>query len=345
MGLIEGQGRDRLARFLGEAAGGAATIAGARRLAGGAIQVNWRIDVSIAGGRMAGDHALVVRASAPGRVPYSHTRTQEFALLKAAFGAGVTVPRPLWACDDAGVIGAPFLVMRFVEGLSLAQKIVRDPALDHARDGLVEWLGEELAKIHGIRPGHAGLDFLALPEPNPAAAAIAAYRAFLDGHDAPHAAIEWGLRWAERNAPPPPAETVLCHRDFRTGNYVVDVGAAGQSVLTGILDWEFAGWGDPMEDVAWFCAKCWRFGAIDREAGGISSRARFHDAYRRASGRHIDADAIAFWEVMAHARWAVIALMQAERHLSGTERSLELAAIGRRPAEMELEILRLTGAA
>ena len=48
---------------------------------------------------------------------------------------------------------------------------------------------------------------------------------------------------------------------------------------------------------------------------------------------------------MAHARWAVIALQQAERHLSGAEAWLELAAIGRRPAEMELEILRLTGTA
>ncbi len=52
MGLTEGQGRDRLARFIGAAAGGAATIAGARRLGGGAIQVNWRIDVSIVGGPM-----------------------------------------------------------------------------------------------------------------------------------------------------------------------------------------------------------------------------------------------------------------------------------------------------
>ncbi len=343
----------RLARFLGEAAGGAATIAGLSRLGGGAIQENWRIDISfaggpMAGGPMAGKHALVLRASAPSRVPYSHSRTQEFALLEAAFGAGVTVPEPLWACDDAGVIGAPFLVMRHVDGISLAQKIVRDPALDGVRDALAERLGEELAKIHGIRPGHAGLDFLASPEPSPAAAAIAAYRAYLDGHDAPHPAIEWGLRWAERNATPS-GEVVLCHRDFRTGNYVVDPGAAGgaagHGVLTGILDWEFAGWGDPMEDVAWFCAKCWRFGANHREAGGIAGRERFHDAYRRASGREIAADAIAFWEVMAHARWAVIALQQAERHLSGAEPSLELAAIGRRPAEMELEMLRLTAAA
>ncbi len=333
----------RLARFLGNAAGGAATIAGLSRLGGGAIQENWRIDISFAGGPMAGKHALVLRASAPSRVPYSHSRTQEFALLEAAFGAGVTVPEPLWACDDAGVIGAPFLVMRHVDGVSLGHKIVREKAFEGVRDALAQRLGEELARIHTIGPGHPGLDFLPPPEPSPALAAIGAYRAYLDRHAAPHPVIEWGLRWAECNAPPP-GEVVLCHRDFRTGNYVVDANAPAKGGLRGILDWEFAGWGDPMEDVAWFCAKCWRFGANDREAGGIASRARFHDAYRGASGRDIDADAIAFWEVMAHARWAVIALMQAERHLSGAEPSLELAAIGRRPAEMELEMLRLTAA-
>jgi aminoglycoside phosphotransferase (APT) family kinase protein len=98
-----------------------------------------------------------------------------------------------------------------------------------------------------------------------------------------------------------------------------------------------------MEDIAWFCAKCWRFGANAKEAGGISTRERFYAGYREASGREIDPVAVGFWEVMAHLRWAVIALRQADRYFDGAEPALELAAIGRRPAEMELEILILTG--
>ena len=342
--MIDRDAKARLAAFLSRAAGGLATVQSLRRLGGGAIQENWLIEVAISGGPLAGEHALVLRASAQRGVPYSHPRAHEFSLFEAAFAAGVTVPEPLWACDDAAVIGRPFFVMRHVDGVSLGQKIVRNPAFDSLRAALAERLGEELARIHTIRPGHPGLDFLPMPEPSPAVAAIGAYRAFLDRHDAPHPVIEWSLRWAERNAPPP-GEVVLCHRDFRTGNYVVDVDAPENGGLTGILDWEFAGWGAPMEDVAWFCAKCWRFGANHREAGGIAERELFYGGYRRASGREIDASAIRFWEVMAHARWAVIAIQQAERHLSGVETSLELAAIGRRPAEMELEMLRLTGAA
>jgi hypothetical protein len=52
--------------------------------------------------------------------------------------------------------------------------------------------------------------------------------------------------------------------------------------------------------------------------------------------------ALVYWQVMAHIRWAVIALQQAQRHLSGAERSLELALTGRIVAELEHEIVKLT---
>ena len=65
-------------------------------------------------------------------------------------------------------------------------------------------------------------------------------------------------------------EIVLCHGDYRTGNYLVDEGE-----LSGILDWEFAVWSDPLEDLGWFCARYWRFDAWHREAGGIAEREDF----------------------------------------------------------------------
>ena len=67
---------------------------------------------------------------------------------------------------------------------------------------------------------------------------------------------------------PPPGRVCLIHADFRTGNYLVDEGE-----LTAILDWEFAAFGDPLEDLGWMLVRYWRFGAYEREAGGIGSRA------------------------------------------------------------------------
>ena len=46
---------------------------------------------------------------------------------------------------------------------------------------------------------------------------------------------------------------------------------------------------------------------------------------------------------MAHLRWAVIALQQAQRHVSGDEPALEMALTGHVVPGLELEILQLTG--
>ena len=147
--------------------------------------------------------------------------------------------------------------------------------------------------------------------------------------------LEWAIRWLETHIPEP-LPPVLCHRDFRTGNYMLD-GAE----LTGILDWEFAGWGDPDEDIGWFCCKGWRFARLDREAGGIAERAPFYRAYEAASGRRLDPERVRFWEVLANVRWAVIALQQSDRYLIQGARDLVTAIIGRRATECELEFLML----
>ncbi|HEX6980395.1 MAG TPA: phosphotransferase family protein [Alphaproteobacteria bacterium] len=302
------------------------------KLSGGAIQENWALDIACDGNV----RALVLRTDAPSGVAVSHDRGKEFALLKAAHAAGVTVPVPVAYCEDRAVIGKPFYVMARLKGTAGGHILVRDDKWKGDRTRLAEQLGAELAKIHTIRPPRPDLAFLPVPTHPPAIEAIAAYRSWLDGYRDPRPALEWGLSWLERHAPAA-GDLVLCHRDFRTGNYMVD-----GDRLTGILDWEFAGWGDPHEDIGWFCAKCWRFGADAREAGGIGSRRDFYRGYERQSGRRIDDRAVRYWEVMAHARWAVIALQQGERHVSGAEPSLDLALTGRRVAELEYELLRMT---
>ena len=324
---------EALAAFIREQSGAdSVSIANEMRLTGGAIQENRALDVEIAGGPLAGRLALVLRTEAKSSVPLSQPVAHQFAYLKLAGSVGMTVPEPLWRSDDPGIVGTPFYLMRRVPGEALGNRVVRQGP----NPALAERLGRELARLHAIVPSPEAPDFLGAPPDDPAAESIALYRRFLDAEPMPHAAIEWGLRWLETH-PVAPGEIVLCHHDFRTGNYMVEDGR-----LTGILDWEFAGWSDPMEDVAWFCARCWRFGANRLEAGGIADRAPFYAGYEAESGRRIDPVKIHFYEVMAHVRWAVIALHQCGRHLSGAERDLELALIGRRLPELEYEILSLT---
>ncbi len=330
--------RQALEAFVAGAAGArCARIESARLLSGGAIQENWALDLVLEGGSVDGRIEAVLRCdSASAGVATSLGRAQEFALLRAAHEAGVTVPEPLWLCADAAVFGRPFFIMRRVAGTAAGYRIVREAVPGGDRVRLVQRLGRELARIHTIRPPRPDLGFLPLPALSPAQHLIERARNFLDAHEQPHPVMEWGLRWLERHAPQTPALT-LCHRDFRTGNYMVD----GQG-LTGILDWEFAGWGDPLEDIGWFCAKCWRFGRDALEAGGIGAREDFYRGYETESGRSIDRDAVRYWEIMAHMNWALIAIQQAQRHVSGQERSLLLALTAHITPELEWEILDMT---
>jgi aminoglycoside phosphotransferase (APT) family kinase protein len=303
------------------------------RLSGGAIQQNIALDVMLRGAPA----RWVLRTDSAAVLAVSLTRPQEFALLRAAHSAGVTVAEPLFLCEDATVTGRPFFVMSRVDGIAAGHRVVRDASLGGGRERLAGLIGRELARIHSIRPPRADLAFLGDPPADAARATIAALRARIDAAGTPRPVLEWGLRALERTMPAPVAP-VLVHNDFRTGNLMLD--AVG---VTAVLDWEFAAWGDGHADLGWFCARCWRFGSA-QEAGGIGPREAFYAGYEAASGARVDPDRVAWWELMAHIRWAVIAADQAARHLSGEERSLELALTGHIVPELEWEILAMAEA-
>lgn len=329
--------KNRIEQFLLEKSGATtARIVEARLLSGGAIQENWWLTVSFQGGPYDGVLACVLRCDAASGVAVSHSRAEEFALLQAAFAAGVTVPEPLWL-GDVSVFGRDFFVMRKAAGTAAGFRLVKDMTLGGDRERLVQRIGAEMAKLHGIVPPRADLAFLPVPVLSPALQGVHEFREFLDAHHTPFPALEWGIRWLEKNAPVTP-QRVLTHRDWRTGNYMVD-----EHGLTAVLDWEFAAWSDPLEDIGWFCARCWRFGQFDKEAGGIGSRDALYRGYESVTGKPLDRAAVFFWEVYAHVRWAIIALQQGERHVSGREPSLELALTAHIVPELELEILNMTG--
>jgi aminoglycoside phosphotransferase (APT) family kinase protein len=337
MRVFEPQRREALERWLVAVSGAEdVSIVELRPLSGGAIQENWLLEVELFGAAGEGRQAYVLRSDAATAVAASLGRAQEFALLRLARAAGVAVPEPLWLCEDPTVLGRAFYVMRKVDGVAFGPSVVKRPDLGGDRESLAENLGRELAKIHAIAPPQPDLDFLGQPPARPALAAVALYRRWLDKLGVARPALEWGLRWCERQAPESQAVTLI-HQDFRTGNYLLD--ATG---LTAVLDWEFAAWGDPMSDLGWFCCRYWRFGRPDLAAGGIADRAPFYRGYEAASGRRVDPEVVLYWEVMAQIRWAVIALQQGARHTHGGEGSLDLALTGRVIAELEYELLAMT---
>lgn len=307
-------------------------------LAGGASQEAWSLDAQVEDAELSRRLALVLRRDLGGRfTTLALPREHEFAVLEAAHAAGVRAPRPIAFSSD--LLGRAALLMERHDGEAVGRRIVADPRFEHARRVLVEQLARELARIHAIDAEAAGLTGRVLAPPPgvaPGTAELDRLTAELDATGEPHPAIELGLRWLRAREPAPPDALVLVHGDYRVGNFLVT-----ERGLESVLDWEFAHLGDPAEDAGWMCVRAWRFGVDAKRLGGIGDRAPFLDAYERASGRALDPARVGWWEVFGNVKWAIGALGQAQRHLTGVQPSIELAAIGRICAEMEYEILHL----
>jgi aminoglycoside phosphotransferase (APT) family kinase protein len=313
------------------------TIAAETLLSGGAVQENWRLQVVADSSKTgAATESWVMRTDANQRLSLSLDRAAEYQVIEAAFATGVPVAEPIVRCQDETVIGRPFLIQRFVEGQAAARQIVRDPALADTGPRAAAALGAALAKVHSMRPADKTLSVLPVPMLEPARAEVTRLRAAITAASQPRPALEFVLAWLDAHAPVTPQLT-LVHGDFRTGNYLLQEGK-----LAAVLDWEFAHWGDPYEDIGWFCARCWRFGQEGPafEAGGIAPRTAFYDGYAAAGGTPIDPAAVAYWEILATARWAAIALLQGDRYFKDGETSIELALTGAMVPEMEFDCLQ-----
>ncbi len=304
-------------------------------LSGGACQENSLLELDVEDGPRKGSHRLVLRSDRGSSLFSSLNRKQEFEVARAAFEAGTKTPEPFFYEMDEAVLGKPFSLMEWIPGKATGRYIVKDNSLKEVRKTLPDSLAEHLAHIHSVKSGTKGLDFLNMPEESPALEGCKEMRSEMNKLQEAHPAMELALNWLELNAYGTD-ELVLVHGDFRTGNFMVS-----PEGLHGILDWEFAHFGDRHEDISWLCMRDWRFGKLNLEAGGISKREDFYAAYEKHSGIKVDPEKVRYWEVMGNLRWAGGAAAQAERHLSGKTKGIELASIGRRVAEMEYEMLRL----
>lgn len=316
----------KLARVLRDtlALGAVPTIENLRALTGGASRTTWAFDAVTSEQR----RSLILRTGPPADV---HAGMElEARAQAAAAAAGAPVPRILAADDSVAALGNPFLICDEIKGETIVRRIQRqlDAADGQAgRAALLRQCAQALAAIHRASPHDPSLAH---------EDQLDQWRERLDAMGDTTATFEWAFRWLAAHRPQP-SPVVLVHGDYRMGNLIVD-----GSDLAAVLDWELVHVGEAYEDLAWFCIRAWRFGApASRGAGGLGSIEDFLRAYEEASGTTVDRVGFYWWLVLATLRWGVICRHQAERHLSGQVRSVELAAIGRRVCETEWDLLDL----
>ena len=245
-------------------------------------------------------------------------------MLRAAHEAGVKVPRPYGYVAD--LAGREAFVMERLEGETIGRRIVQKPELAAAREALPLQLAEQLARVHAIPA--ARVPFLG-------PAQLERMVDELDEVDEPHPAIELGLWWLRENRPPA-REPVVVHGDFRIGNVVVD-----EHGLVGVLDWEFAHLDEPARDLAFGLVRAWRFGVPEKRLGGIGDVEPYVERYNELTGFDIRPEELDYWELAGNVGWAIGCLTQAQRHLTGQDRSVEFAILGRLGIEVEYEICRI----
>ena len=321
--------RTALATFFSGQLGGDVVIDDLKRFSGGASRETWSFAMKHADG----EQRVVFRRDPPGRP--SPSAEAEIALLTRAHDAGVPAPRVLWVADGGDVGNGYF--MNHVDGETIARKILRDDEFANARTVMAAQMGAIAARIHSIDP--AGVRGLEPPQRPPAEAVLDQYATLLDTFGEPHPVFELALRRL-RTHPPASDRITVVHGDYRNGNFIV-----GPDGVAAVLDWELVHLGDPWEDLAWVCTRSWRFGGAG-EVGGFGDREDLYRAYEGESGIPVDRAAVHWWEVMSSVKWGVMTIGQAFTHLFGHVKSMELAAIGRRTAETEFDVMELlrTGA-
>jgi aminoglycoside phosphotransferase (APT) family kinase protein len=240
--------------------------------------------------------------------------------------AGLAAPEVLMWTDGPELWESAGLVMRRVAGETIARRILRDDVYRRARGALIGELGQFAAGLHALEVTG---DFPA-PAPDP----LGELRELLAACGPVSPTFELALRALEA-APPPPRGTVLVHGDLRLGNLIV-----GPDGLHAVIDWELVHTGSPAEDLGWLCVKAWRFGS-SLPAAGLGTREELLAAYRAAGGANIGLEELRWWEILGTLRWGLMCVSQAQAHLSGAHRSVELAAIGRRVCEQEWDLLLL----
>jgi aminoglycoside phosphotransferase (APT) family kinase protein len=301
---------------------GADGIDGLRQLSGGASRETWSF-IAVDGSGIR--RSLILQRQRAGS---ERDIAVEAAAVRAAGVGGVPVAEVVASSTDPEVLGAPFMIVTEVPGETIARRILRDDRFAAARSALPAQLGQALAALHALdRATVPGLE---------ASDQVAQYREVLDTVAQPHPAFELGFRWLEAHRPPPGPPAVV-HGDFRLGNLIVD-----EAGLAAVVDWELVHVGDPMEDLGWLCVKSWRFGS-PLPVAGVGTYDELFTSYAAASGQPVDAEVVRWWVVLGTLKWGIMCIMQASAHLTGTVRSHELAAIGRRVCENEHDLLLLLG--
>jgi len=311
-------------------------VANVARIFGGASRETWSFDAAWSENGAVIERSFIARRDPPASL-LSDNNLLEYDIYSALGGAEIPVPLVHWIDREGTALDRPTFIMGRLSGATDASALATSPAFAEIRPKIARQKAEILARIHDA--DISKIPSLERPTSREQSALYEVEkweRTMRQDALEPQPVLEFAFNWMKRHLPPPPEKLVLVHGDYRTGNFLYDP----QSGITGILDWEMAHVGDPIEDLGWLMIKSWRWARNDL-VGGLCEREDFVRMYEEASGRKVDPDALKFWEVFSNVKFAVIFITGTRSIVEGKTSDLLLALTAFVNPGVEAELLEL----
>lgn len=267
------------------------TVSGLERISGGASRETYRFRLTYREGGEHRDRRLILRRDPPASLIDTERRV-EFEAYRAFAGSAVPVPAMLWLEEADEALDHPFFIAEELTGFQASPQMLFAGGYEAVLPKVAQRKWTILGEIARADPQALGLD-----QVMPAPALDQAWRRELDHWEAifdsdeaePQPIARAAIRWLKRNPPPPAQKLSVVHGDYRTGNFLYDEGGE----IHGVLDWEMAHLGDPLEDLAWGFNPVWQFGR--GLAGGLVPQAQAVAIWEQASGLTAEPAALHWW--------------------------------------------------
>ncbi|HEY9415835.1 MAG TPA: phosphotransferase family protein [Pseudonocardia sp.] len=292
-------------------------ITDVQRMAGGASKEQFSFTARVDGGA---PERLVLRQDPPESIVET-CRYREDELFRALAGI-VPTPTTRFIDGDGTHLGQPGLVTTFIDGVTkppASSNVVSGVGTafsDEWRAKLVPQFIEHLVAIHDVDWRAADLPHFQPPTGYPEQTAQWQVnwwaQVWRDDRTDAYPLITVAERWLRQRIPSIDVSTdsrdlVLVHGDYRTGNFMFD---ADTGRFTAVLDWELAHLGDFHEDLGWIVQGLFAGPAEDGKqlACSLLTREDLISRYEAATGRTVDPAKLAFYEMFAAYKLAVMIL-------------------------------------
>jgi aminoglycoside phosphotransferase (APT) family kinase protein len=238
-----------------------------------------------------GHRVILRRPPLHGVLESAHDMGREHRIISALEGTDVPVPACVGFEPDTEVTGAPFYVMRFVDGEVVRdRRAAEDLLTPDARRAASEDLVDVLVRLHAVDVDEIGLGELSRRE-GYLDRQLRRWHGQLEKTRTRDLSLLDEIHRRLSASVPPQGPATIVHGDYRLDNVMLD---PATGAVKAVLDWELTTLGDPLADVGLLLVY-WTepddevqvLPTAPTQAPGFAQRADLIEQYAAASGRDL----------------------------------------------------------